>query len=466
MNSKITYQPGLDGLRAFAVSIVVLWHLGVPYVHGTLGVDIFFVLSGFLITNILIRDSEQRRPLAEFYLRRWLRLFPALFVLCATLLAISAHFANLSQSVADVFASVTYVTNWTRAFRVGVPVYLSNTWSLSLEEQFYILWGLLFPLVMRQGGPKTVGLIAIFLTGMCMAWRTYLLCEGARFGRVYLGFDTHCDGLLLGCALAALYRLSPFGYLSMAARVLWVPAVGLMIYFIFVTGWSPAVAPAINLCAGIIILAICLLPTSALAIALSVRPAVYIGRISYGIYLWHYPIGIVLLNLFVPQLIRQLVILPATVVIAALSYHFVERRFLQLRYALPLNLTTKLGRVALTATCVSLCVGVCYFFADDIRQIIEPTPLIIDAYGPHELKAGSSFNLQPDGRSVMWIMTSHMLPTDVSTTINGVPVESNVRGKLMEVNLPRSVRATVGKKVVVLYHSGKVLVQVEFTVIE
>jgi peptidoglycan/LPS O-acetylase OafA/YrhL len=137
----MAYIPALDGVRGVAVLGVLLLHFrfsGVP--GGGIGVDIFFVLSGFLITRVLLAGYARGDPLAIFYWHRFVRLFPALLFLCAIYLAFGLIFLDKNQTWLDLESSLSYAANWTRAFVDGAPQYLGHTWSTAIEEQFYLLW--------------------------------------------------------------------------------------------------------------------------------------------------------------------------------------------------------------------------------------------------------------------------------------------------------------------------------------
>jgi peptidoglycan/LPS O-acetylase OafA/YrhL len=202
------YNPAFDGLRAVAVVAVMLLHFRVPgFGGGAFGVDVFFVLSGYLITSLLVVSIAQRQPLGVFYWHRFIRLAPALIALCASLLAIAPLLGVSSQSAADCLASLLYVSDWTVAFHVGgVPMFLGNTWSLAVEEQFYLVWPPLLLWMLRMGGRRfalsaTLGLLAVSLSWQVWMWWT-IGPAGTGRDRIYFAFDTRCSGLLIGCAIA------------------------------------------------------------------------------------------------------------------------------------------------------------------------------------------------------------------------------------------------------------------------
>jgi peptidoglycan/LPS O-acetylase OafA/YrhL len=146
MNS-LEYVKGLDGIRGIAVLSVILGHFGVLgfAVAGGYGVDVFFVLSGYLITRVLMRTVEKGRPLTTFYWNRITRLLPALLLVSLSLFLVPSRYLTTLGAAANAVGAVTYVTNWTMAFPVlGWPTYMAHTWSLSVEEQFYLIWPVVF----------------------------------------------------------------------------------------------------------------------------------------------------------------------------------------------------------------------------------------------------------------------------------------------------------------------------------
>ncbi|MGC8633619.1 MAG: acyltransferase family protein [Candidatus Limnocylindrales bacterium] len=212
--SRDARLPGLDGLRAIAVLAVIAYHADLGWVPGGfLGVDVFFVISGFLITTLLLAERERlgHIDLRGFWLRRARRLLPALFLLLATTLTLCVLLApdELAQVRGDTLAALVYVTNWYLVFRqqsyfelMGRPSPLLHLWSLAVEEQFYLVW----PLVLTAGLVllRRRGMLVLSVAGAIGSaiWMAYLYLPGADPSRVYYGTDTHATGLLLGAALA------------------------------------------------------------------------------------------------------------------------------------------------------------------------------------------------------------------------------------------------------------------------
>ncbi len=344
--AALGYRPELDGLRALAVAAVMLFHANVSWAKGGfLGVDVFFVLSGFLITRLLLeeRESSDHIALGNFYLRRILRLFPALVVVCLACAIYAAFWLPHDQLVRtwhDIFATATYHMNWVQALHTQ-PAFglLDHAWSLSIEEQFYVVWPLILILAHRMGGVKGVGVVALVAALASAVLRAVMAHHGVPDRRLYFGLDTHADGLLLGCGLAALTLLAPGLPAAMTRRsTQWVGPVALVAvglaaatvsltspdlyrwgYLLFVVVTTVVIA---DLFAGGL--------TSHL---LRHQPLVSVGRISYGLYLWHWPVFLVLNGGRIHWDFVPLTLLRLTVsgVMAVLSFLLVEDPFLRLK---------------------------------------------------------------------------------------------------------------------------------------
>ncbi len=341
------YRPELDGLRALAVAAVMLFHANVSWARGGfLGVDVFFVLSGFLITRLLLDERELtgRIALLRFYLRRILRLYPALVVVCLAV-ALYAQFwlphDQLVRTWHDIFATATYHMNWVQALHQQPPFgLLDHAWSLSIEEQFYLIWPLVLMGAHRLGGVKGVAAVAVIGAAASAVLRVVFVHHGVPVYRIYYGLDTHADGLLLGCGLGALTVLWP-GLVDALGGGLtrWLGPVALVAvvvaasrasftsqalyqwgYVLFVAGAALVIA---DLYAGGL--------TSRL---LRHQPLVAIGRISYGLYLWHWPVYLVLNGgrihwAFVPLTVLRLAV---SGLCATTSFFLVEQPFLRLKH--------------------------------------------------------------------------------------------------------------------------------------
>jgi peptidoglycan/LPS O-acetylase OafA/YrhL len=343
---RFGYRPELDGVRALAILPVVGFHAYVVPKGGYLGVDIFFVLSGFLITTLLVEEglANGRISLGHFYFRRALRLLPALFVaafayvlLSSVEVAVSGHThagTPLSSALIGSLYGVLYVQNILIATGTAMPLAVGHLWSLATEEQFYLLWPLVLVFALRA--KVSVRALSIGLIGLIVVLnldRLYLLTTSAPFRRVYFAPDGHFDVILIGC-LAGLWftRGNATKALSqpLARRVFWAVGVGtvaVMLTLPYYATWRTVLGLLPLLAFGIaaLILAAATNDSSPVGLLLSLPPLVFIGKISYALYLWH------------PIIIWGFHRLPVTaevalaIGIATLSYYFVELPFLRLK---------------------------------------------------------------------------------------------------------------------------------------
>jgi peptidoglycan/LPS O-acetylase OafA/YrhL len=349
---RLTYLPGLDGLRALAVLAVMFYHAGVGFmVGGFLGVDVFFVISGFLITSLLLSERGQagHTNLKAFWWRRARRLLPALFLLLFVTVIFSVIFlpGELTGLRGDVVAALTYVTNWELIFNqrsyfeaIGRPPLLRHLWSLAVEEQFYIIWPVVFVLGMRLKQRRYL-LYGLGLAALASAvWMALLYQPDVDPSRVYYGTDTRASGLLVGVMLAFIPFLSPEiswqgrrtklkAYLVNLAGL---AALAVLFYsFVSIDQFQSFLYQGgflfLSLVTAVIIFGV-VHPLSYLGQVFEWRPLRYIGQRSYSLYLWHWPI----FNVTRPQLDLPLddgLLLLAlrfglTFLLAELSYRFVE----------------------------------------------------------------------------------------------------------------------------------------------
>ena len=230
---RLPYLPVLDGLRALAVTAVLLYHADLRWIPGGfLGVDVFFVLSGYLITSLVLAEWRHRGSidLKTFWLRRARRLLPALYVLLVVTLTFAVVFlpGEVAELRGDVLAAFGYVTNWYLIFQhqsyfeaVGRPSLLQHLWSLAVEEQFYLLWPLVLAVGLGVGATRwryrRMMYLALGVATASAALMALLYRPDVDPSRVYYGTDTRATGLLCGAALAFLWvpeRLADKGYLS------------------------------------------------------------------------------------------------------------------------------------------------------------------------------------------------------------------------------------------------------------
>lgn len=201
-------MPALDGLRALAVLGVMGFHAQAPgFAVGFFGVDVFFVLSGYLISTILLEqcDRDGRIAYRAFYLHRLLRLSQALLTMLAAYALLAPLVWPGRPHVLHAALSALYVTDYSLALW-GPPRLLSHTWSLSVEEHFYLLWPPLLAWAARRWGAATLPRALFALTAAATVWRLACLLQGQGWNAIYYRFDTRLSGLLLGASLAALIR--------------------------------------------------------------------------------------------------------------------------------------------------------------------------------------------------------------------------------------------------------------------
>jgi peptidoglycan/LPS O-acetylase OafA/YrhL len=344
------YRPALDGVRAVAITLVVLGHVAfflVPswngrFLHsGFLGVDLFFVLSGFLITTLLLeRHNREPHPIRRFYLRRMLRLMPALVALLVVNLIVAVAFDDSIKDALRSFAVVlTYTTNVAELNDVQISKYVVHLWSLAIEGQFYLVWPVLLFGLMRLGAShRQVILVLVGVIAAVAAWRAALFSSGDEWLRLYLRTDARGDALLVGAVLALLPYDAVVGRLGSRVRTA-VGVAGLVTIcaaaqllepwadFLYMGGFTfLAVVSAV-------VIAIALQPGSAVYALLAAAPAVFLGRISYSLYLWHLPVFWVVADNAQSWSsgARVLVGVPVALLLATASYRLVEQPALRLK---------------------------------------------------------------------------------------------------------------------------------------
>ncbi len=344
---KLNYSPPLDGLRGIAILSVMLFHADAPFLKGGfLGVDLFFVLSGFLITSLLVAefDAHGTITLKDFYIRRILRLIPALMLLLLvfcllSFLLLTSEKAN--RNYVDALISLAYVSNWARAFSMHPPDYLGHTWSLSIEEQFYILWPIVLLFLLRVSTRRFyIVLIAIATASISWLLRVSLLESGATLERLYNGLDTRADALMAGCAVGTALMSGLLTrkknrknlLLNLTALV----SFGVLCVFLILGDWQ---APflyqfgfiIIELLTVILIVDVLTNPESIMRKFLEIKGLVWVGSISYGLYLWHYPIFRLLFDFNYSWSTVFIIGFPMTFAVAAASYYLMEKPILKLK---------------------------------------------------------------------------------------------------------------------------------------
>ena len=355
--------PGLDGLRAIAVLLVIVYHFWPTVLPGgMIGVDIFFVISGFLITSLLLREGalNGRIALGSFWVRRARRLLPAIALMILVLGPVSLIVGgdiqvNLGR---QLLGAATFSSNWISIFAGNdyfaqtSPELFTNFWSLAVEEQFYVLWPLLIVASGLLLGRRWRHFSAIMVLGILasLGVAAILLMNGTPISRIYYGTDTHLYGLLLGALLAfarpwslyppmgkkALYRVAqPFGLIAFTrVMVSWLSLFALIPYAILVPEAAPGAIPWGLFGASLLALGVIqgMLPdmlagaSEALRRLLNFAPLRWVGERSYGLYLWHWPLAVVMHYVLGADRspLVNVGVLVATFAIAEMSYRWIE----------------------------------------------------------------------------------------------------------------------------------------------
>jgi peptidoglycan/LPS O-acetylase OafA/YrhL len=314
---KSRYIAPIDGLRALAVCAVLLYHLGVNWIPGGfLGVDLFFVISGYVITRLILDSIYQSSALdlPEFFLSRARRLYPALIFMMVGSTFIIAAFAPeaIRRFLGDIPFALTGTNNWHLVAQhrnyfetIGRPPLLQHTWSLGVEFQFYLIWPLILIFALKYFGKRNLAKVALLIAAISGAalFIFSLTVDAAsssnKISHIYFGTDTHSIGLFLGSALAVSWvpqNLS--AVISQRAQdfvdgIGVIGLIGLFSTFLFIDESNPALYriafPLAGLC-GCAIITSLVHPASRFAPLLSARWLIWIGERSYGIYLWHWVI--------------------------------------------------------------------------------------------------------------------------------------------------------------------------------
>jgi peptidoglycan/LPS O-acetylase OafA/YrhL len=322
--AKLGHRPGLDGLRGVAVLLVIAYHAAPDVVPGGfLGVDLFFVLSGFLITSLLLAEWERTGTvgLGAFYVRRARRLLPALVAFLLGLVTYGVLVDRDFLSVTLRWLPFTYLTNGMIAFDVGRVAH-GHIWSLAAEEQFYFLWPPLLIVLLRSVPPRRVVAITAALTATAAVVPVVLWAGGDGWVRLYYGPDTHATPILLGCLLGELWTwgmvpvgLERHGLLALAGLAGAVVTLSPPDRALYVGGYA-----LVAIAGAVLVLAVVRCPSLARRFE---HPAlVRIGVLSYAMYLWH-PF---LLQIVGNGWLRWLAVL-ATYPVAVASMRVVERPF-------------------------------------------------------------------------------------------------------------------------------------------
>lgn len=318
------HNPALDGIRAIAIALVLAFHARVPGVGGGFfGVDVFFVLSGYLITSILLQEIRANGSIAlgKFYLRRLRRLYPPMLAVLLAYVALGPLlWPGLETPLLHAAVAAIYLSDYAHVMAIGAGK-LSYLWSLAVEEKFYLLWPLLLMFFVSRRRPLAWMLALILLSS---GWRVVAWLEGYGWTRLYYCFDTHASGLMIGCGLALLLQRYPLRAPAPAGLA----ALAIIVLCAYGFAWGSGSAIVYGMFAAELASVGLILSAQGAGARswLAARPLVLLGRYSYGLYLWHMPIMIWL---------RERYDWPVTLALggglgllaAVLSYHSIEAWF-------------------------------------------------------------------------------------------------------------------------------------------
>ena len=480
---ELGYLPGLDGIRAIAIIGVLLYHADIDWMPGGfLGVDVFFVLSGFLITSLILEEFDRSGGVdfKRFYLRRARRLLPAVALLLLVVAGGAAFvYKDAAQRVlSDGIASMLYVANWrfiaadvSYFEALGRPPMFAHLWSLSVEEQFYFIWPAIAFFVMRRWRRR--GVAAVALLG-ALTSTTWMLVMSAQQGfpeladpsRAYFGTDTHAMGLLVGATLATFWRPGrihapiPRAAATITNAVGIAALIGVIWFYAFVGEYTPWMYDGGFLVLALVVavlIAAASHPGAALGAWLGRQPLRYIGERSYGLYLWHWPVFVVTrpgVDIGLDGLPLFVLRIAIVFAIAELSYRFVEMpirrgaitRFVAKRRAATGAVRTALTRRALAVGVLVLAVAVSLggilastaathdALADDVKEAIGiasggPTAVSIDADAATEPASSPASTLDPLRNGPMSVIGDSVMlgaRSAVKTAVPGARVDAEV----------------------------------------
>jgi peptidoglycan/LPS O-acetylase OafA/YrhL len=344
---SLGHRPALDGIRGFAIAAVLGLHASELLVGGFIGVQVFFVLSGFVITSVLLEEARKTGTInfVNFYARRALRLLPALAAVIAFVVVLALVYPHqrwTDHLARDAFSTAFYFANWLYTGLANKAHPLAHTWSLSVEEQFYLLWPpLLAFLVLRRTGYSALLWVSVGGAIASALWRYVVFDHGHNLFRAYFGTDTRIDAVLAGCAVAV---LAYAGWLPTDRRVCGAVRAFAVVGCVVIAWVAYFVRPSahglysygfllVALFTAAVIAEVLVSPTGGLARGLSWAPLRRLGVISYGLYLWHLPL-LFAIRSALPTASKWVVaplLIAISLVVAEVSYRFLEQPFLRLK---------------------------------------------------------------------------------------------------------------------------------------
>jgi peptidoglycan/LPS O-acetylase OafA/YrhL len=342
------YLVGLDGLRGLAVLSVIFYHIGFPWASGGfLGVVVFFVLSGYLITDLIMTEWEQRGriDLKNFWIRRARRLLPAMLAMLVIIIGwVSLFLPQLLETLqADALAALLYISNWWYIFHhqsyfdsFQSPSLLTHFWSLAVEEQYYLFWPLLLTFGLRFISKRSILFITLTIAGISALTMAILYEPGSDPSRVYYGTDTRAFSLLIGSALALIWpsqKLAAKVQLPLRFVLNLVGTIALVVILLMV-GLTNQYEPflyrggmVLLSIAAMLLVAVLVHPANSISRVINFKPLRWLGVRSYGIYLWQYPVLVLTspaINTTGISIGRVIFQLTCIIVLSSLSWKFIE----------------------------------------------------------------------------------------------------------------------------------------------
>lgn len=318
------YRPWLDGVRAIAILMVLVEHTGIfhflRFNFGGTGVGIFFALSGYLITDLLLTELDRTGDIAlrQFYIRRLARLMPALVVVVAVGDLFFLWFGNVETLRNSIFA-LTYLTNYGTIFHGAHLSGFGHTWSLAVEEHFYLLWPACLMLLARRFDLRRILLCTLGICVAVLIWRSVLFQLVTNPRVLYVGSIERADALLYGCAGAMVLRMG-----WRPPKILFYVGVACIAFYASrISNWAPINSAVLAIGSTFVVMCLdhC---TLAVRRVLSYAPIVWIGIMSYGIYLWHGVLFQIAAEMHYSERQSSLIVISLSVAIAYCSYRWVE----------------------------------------------------------------------------------------------------------------------------------------------